>query len=232
MSAFAAPLKRSSQALSPPSPRRSTACTSCRSRRDTDRSAQLWKYFSVVALCRASEVSSVQYSFVQGFDQPDEPEQSVVLPRKRTLLRLDFDFNRADGIVPAAPVGNHQNTGHLESTTFTYAHAVPTETQTRAARFSACSCSTLARNLHSTTIAEKSSMALSPPKASSAGLRARQAAKRETTASTLIHAIVRVCTLQIRWKVSGEAIWGTDAIRALWHRTPTPRQQESPSNDG
>ncbi len=33
-------------------------------------------------------------------------------------------------------------------------------------------------------------MALSPPKASKAGLRARHAAKKDTTASTLIHAIV------------------------------------------
>ena len=32
-------------------------------------------------------------------------------------------------------------------------------------------------------------MALSPPKASSAGLRARQAAKSDTTASTLIHGV-------------------------------------------
>jgi pimeloyl-ACP methyl ester carboxylesterase len=50
---------------------------------------------------------------------------------------------------------------------------------TRAACLSACSWVALARNLHSTTTAEKSSMALSPPKASRTGLRARQAAKRE-----------------------------------------------------
>ena len=48
-----------------------------------------------------------------------------------------------------------------------------------------------ARNLRSTTTAEKSSMALSPPKASRAGLCACHAAKRDTRASTLIHAIVR-----------------------------------------
>jgi hypothetical protein len=49
-------------------------------------------------------------------------------------------------------------------------------------------------------------MALSPPNASSAGLRARQAAKRDTTASTLIHAIVMACTRWIRRIMSGEAI--------------------------
>jgi len=61
---------------------------------------------------------------------------------------------------------------------------------TRAARVSASSCAAIARNPHITAAAEKSSMALSPPKASKAGLRARHAAKKDTTASTLIHAIV------------------------------------------
>ena len=41
-------------------------------------------------------------------------------------------------------------------------------------------------------------MAVSPPNASSAGLRARKAAKRDTAASTLIQAIVTVCTRWIR----------------------------------
>jgi hypothetical protein len=58
-------------------------------------------------------------------------------------------------------------------------------------------------------------MALSPPKASSAGLRARQAANWDTTASTLIHAIVIACTLRIRRKVSAEAIWSADAIHSI-----------------
>jgi len=58
-------------------------------------------------------------------------------------------------------------------------------------------------------------MALSPPKASNAGLRARQAAKRDTTASTLIHPIVIACTLRIRWTVSGEAILSVDAIHSI-----------------
>jgi hypothetical protein len=39
-------------------------------------------------------------------------------------------------------------------------------------------------------------MALSPPKASRAGLCARQATQSDTTASILIHAIVTACT---RW---------------------------------
>jgi hypothetical protein len=106
---------------------------------------------------------------------------------------------------------------------------------TRAARFSACSFSTLARNLHSTTIAEKNSMALSPPKASSTGLRARQAAKRETAASTLIQPIVTVCTLRIRREVSGEAIWSADAIHSImapYTNTETQESSSSSSNDG
>jgi hypothetical protein len=99
---------------------------------------------------------------------------------------------------------------------------------TRAARLSASPCASLARNLHSTTTAEKSSMALSPPNASRAGLRARQAAKRDTTASTLIHAIVTVCNRWIRRTTSGEAICNTEAIHSImapyshgsWSKTP------------
>ena len=55
----------------------------------------------------------------------------------------------------------------------------------------------------------------SPPKASRAGLRARQAAKRDTAASTLIHAIVTVCTRWIRRIASGgttEAIYNIMAL--------------------
>ena len=55
-------------------------------------------------------------------------------------------------------------------------------------------------------------MALSPPKASSAGLRARHAAKRDTAASTLIQAIVTVCTRWIRRIAFGGAICSTEAI--------------------
>ena len=58
-------------------------------------------------------------------------------------------------------------------------------------------------------------MALSPPKASSTGLRARQAAKRETTASTLIQAIVTVCTRWIRRIASGEMICSAEAIHSI-----------------
>jgi hypothetical protein len=63
--------------------------------------------------------------------------------------------------------------------------------------------------------AENSSMALSPPKASSAGLRARHAAKRDTAASTLIHVIVAVCTRWIRRTASGEAVCGNEAIHDI-----------------
>jgi hypothetical protein len=56
-------------------------------------------------------------------------------------------------------------------------------------------------------------MALSPPKASSEGLLARHAPKRDTAASTLIQAIVIACTLRIRRKVSSEATWSADAIQ-------------------
>jgi len=48
----------------------------------------------------------------------------------------------------------------------------------------------MARNLQSTTTADKSSMALSPPNASSAGLLARHAANLEIAASALIQATV------------------------------------------
>jgi hypothetical protein len=59
-------------------------------------------------------------------------------------------------------------------------------------------------------------MALSPPKASRAGLRARQAAKRDATASRLIHAIVTVCTRWIRRIASGEPYFcSTGAIHDI-----------------
>jgi hypothetical protein len=58
-------------------------------------------------------------------------------------------------------------------------------------------------------------MALSPPNASKAGLRARQAAKRDTTASTLIHAIVTVCTRWICRIASEEAVYSTEAIHDI-----------------
>ncbi len=58
-------------------------------------------------------------------------------------------------------------------------------------------------------------MALSPPKASRAGLRARQAAKRDTAASTIIQAIVTVCTRLIRRIASGEAVCSTEAIHDI-----------------
>jgi hypothetical protein len=72
-------------------------------------------------------------------------------------------------------------------------------------------------------------MPLSPPKASSTGLRARQAAKRDTTASTLIHAIVRACTRWIRRKVSGEVIWSADAIHSIMAPYTNTEQHESSS---
>jgi hypothetical protein len=55
-------------------------------------------------------------------------------------------------------------------------------------------------------------MALSPPKASRAGLRALQAAKRDTAASTLIHAIVTVCKSRIRRIASGVDVSSPEAI--------------------
>ena len=58
-------------------------------------------------------------------------------------------------------------------------------------------------------------MPLSPPKASRAGLRALQAAKRDTTASTVIHAIVTVCTRWIRRIASGGTICSTEAIHSI-----------------
>ncbi len=70
-------------------------------------------------------------------------------------------------------------------------------------------------------------MALSPPKASSAGLRTRHAAKRDTTASKLIHAIVTVCTRWIRRIVSGEAIWCADAINSIMAPYTNTREDKS-----
>jgi hypothetical protein len=58
-------------------------------------------------------------------------------------------------------------------------------------------------------------MALSPPNASSAGLRARHAANSDTRASTLIQAIVTACTLRIRRIVLEDAICGTEAIHSI-----------------
>lgn len=59
-----------------------------------------------------------------------------------------------------------------------------------AARPSACSLAALPWNLHSTTTADASSIILSPPKARSAGLRARHAANSDKAASALIHRMV------------------------------------------
>jgi hypothetical protein len=57
-------------------------------------------------------------------------------------------------------------------------------------------------------------MALSP-KASSEGLLARHAAKRDTAASTLIQAIVTICTRWIRRIASEEAVCSTEAIHDI-----------------
>jgi hypothetical protein len=72
-------------------------------------------------------------------------------------------------------------------------------------------------------------MALSPPNASSAGLLARHGAKRDTAASRLIHAIVRVCTRWIRRIASGEAVCSTEAIHIIM--APCTNTEPS-SNDG
>jgi hypothetical protein len=58
-------------------------------------------------------------------------------------------------------------------------------------------------------------MALFPPNASRAGLRALQAPKRDTAASTLIQAIVTVCTRWIRRMASGEAICSIEPIHDI-----------------
>jgi hypothetical protein len=59
-------------------------------------------------------------------------------------------------------------------------------------------------------------MALSPPNASKAGLRARQAANMDTAASVLIQTIVNACTLRIRLRVCGAAISDGEVILPLW----------------
>jgi hypothetical protein len=72
-------------------------------------------------------------------------------------------------------------------------------------------------------------MALSPPKASSAGLLARHDANRDTAASTVIQAIVTVCTLWIRRIASGLAICSVEAIHDIMHYTPLLRVPQSPA---
>ena len=78
-------------------------------------------------------------------------------------------------------------------------------------------------------------MALSPPKASSAGLRALHAANSDTTASTLIHAIVTDCTRWIRRIASGEAICSTEAIGlsiiAPWSSLTAPLRERGQPGD-
>jgi hypothetical protein len=98
---------------------------------------------------------------------------------------------------------------------------------TRAAVFSTRmdSRSVLDRNRHRTTVAESSSMALSPPKARSAGLRAVQAEERATMASTVIQIIVRSCR---RWAFRARTAIEVGAIAAIdlalyslgWSLTP------------
>ena len=99
---------------------------------------------------------------------------------------------------------------------------------TRAARLSASPCAALARNLQSTTTADKISTALSPPKASRAGLCARHAAKSDTAASTLIHAIVRVCSRWIRRIASEEAVCSTEAIYDIMAPHSDSSQSKTP----
>src|SRR3989442_405151 len=78
----------------------------------------------------------------------------------------------------------------------------PTE---RAANFSASAEWDLERNRQRTTIAENSSIALSPPNPRRAGLRAIQAAASATMASTVIQAIVSTCRRTTRRSKSGAA---------------------------
>jgi hypothetical protein len=62
-----------------------------------------------------------------------------------------------------------------------------------AANFSSRSSALVIRNRRSTTIAEISSIALSPPNASSTALPAIQAESNDPAASITIHAIVTIC---------------------------------------
>src|ERR1019366_3823494 len=71
----------------------------------------------------------------------------------------------------------------------------------RAAKRSDVSCP-FELNRRYTTTAERSSMALSPPKASNTGLRAIHAAERDRTASALIQPMVMAWIRRIRWKVA------------------------------
>ncbi len=68
----------------------------------------------------------------------------------------------------------------------------------RAAYLSVSSGLEFERKRQKTTVAESSSMALSPPKPRRAGLRALHAAKSETAASTSIHAIVNLWSCKMR----------------------------------
>jgi hypothetical protein len=71
-------------------------------------------------------------------------------------------------------------------------------------------------------------MALSPPNASSAGLRARHAAKSDTAASTLIQAIVTVCTVGFAGQRLETLFAAPKPFTTLWHCTRTLRLQWIP----
>src|SRR5579859_5799903 len=79
----------------------------------------------------------------------------------------------------------------------------------RAANFSARAESVFDRNRHRTTIAENSSMALSPPNPRRAGLRAAQAAASAIIASAVIQMTVNTWRLSTRRRTSG-----ADDVRA------------------
>src|SRR5437879_5580583 len=84
----------------------------------------------------------------------------------------------------------------------------------RAAYFSVNSGLELERKRQETTAAERSSIVLSPPNPSRAGLRALHAAARETTASTIIQAIVNLWSCRMRRDREGACDGSAEIISA------------------
>lgn len=110
---------------------------------------------------------------------------SLAMRGMHTAAIIRMAIPRRDGLGSLYP-----SNAITEVTTTHAASANSSPPAIRAALRSVCTCAALALNLQSTTVAEASSIALSPPNASSAGLRTRHAAKSETAASTLIQTIV------------------------------------------
>src|SRR5260370_16067010 len=91
----------------------------------------------------------------------------------------------------------------------------------RAAYLSASSGLEFERKRQKTTVAESSSIALSPPNPRRAGLLALHAARSETAASTTIQAIVNLWSWRMRRLKEGV---GTGSVKLITFRSNVPRK--------